>query len=143
MAEAIPVKSRALIGWNVSRDGPNFPGNGPVRITGFTSPFVYQGTTKGNFEKPPKSNEFSKLITKSCRTMNNLKESFTIDDWKWRFYVTLYVCAVCCLKKCYIINFLLTESAVVMGKYQRARSVHKRPRSDILPWRQHSRLIIS
>ena len=35
--------------------------NGPVRITGFVSHFVYKGTTKGNFEKPQKFNEFSKL----------------------------------------------------------------------------------
>ena len=53
---------------------------GQVRITGFVSHFVYEGTTKGNFEKPQKFNEFSKLSTKSCmsRTMNNLKDSFTI-----------------------------------------------------------------
>ena len=53
---------------------------GPVRITGFVSHFVYKGTAKGNFEKPQKFNKFSKLSTKSCmsRTMNNLKESFTI-----------------------------------------------------------------
>ena len=37
-----------------------------------------KGTTKRNFEKPQKFNEFSKLGTKSCmsRTMNNLKDSF-------------------------------------------------------------------
>ena len=53
---------------------------GPVRITGFASHFVYKGTTKGNFGKPQKFYEFSKLSTKSrtSRTMNNLKESFTI-----------------------------------------------------------------
>ena len=53
---------------------------GPVRITGFVSHFVYKGTAKGNFEKPQKFNKFSKLSTKSCtrRTMDNLKESFTI-----------------------------------------------------------------
>ena len=53
---------------------------GPVRITGFVSHFVYKGTTKRNFKKPRKFNEFSKLSTKSCmsRTMNNLKESFTV-----------------------------------------------------------------
>ena len=47
---------------------------GPVRITGFVSRFVYKRTAKGNFEKPQKLNEFSKLSTKSCmnRTMNNL-----------------------------------------------------------------------
>ena len=53
---------------------------GPVWITGFVSHFVYKGTTKGNFEKLQKFNEFSKLNTKSSLswTMNNLKESFTI-----------------------------------------------------------------
>ena len=53
---------------------------GPVRITGFVSHFGYKGTTKGNFEKLQTFNEFSRLSTKSCmsRTMNNLKESFTI-----------------------------------------------------------------
>ena len=53
---------------------------GQVRITGFVSHFVYKVTTKGNFEKPQKSNEFSKLSTKLCmsRTMSNLKESFTV-----------------------------------------------------------------
>ena len=51
---------------------------GPVRITGFVSHFVHERTTKRNFEK--KFNEFSKLSTKSCmsRTMNNLKECFTV-----------------------------------------------------------------
>ena len=51
---------------------------GPVRITGFVSHFVYKRTTKGNFEKPQKFNQFSKLSTKICtsRTMKNLKESF-------------------------------------------------------------------
>ena len=53
---------------------------GPLRITGFVSRFVYKRTRKGNYEKPQKLNEFSKLSTRSCmsRTMNNLKESFTI-----------------------------------------------------------------
>ena len=40
------------------------------------------------------------------RTMNNLKDSLLSwnqeqqeqQHWKWRFYVTLYVCKVCCLK---------------------------------------------
>ena len=48
---------------------------------GFRQPFCLQyRATKGNFEKPQKCNEFSKLNTKSCmsRTMNNLKESFTV-----------------------------------------------------------------
>ena len=40
--------------------------NGPVPITGFVSHFVYKGTTIGNFEKPQKFNEFSKLSAKSC-----------------------------------------------------------------------------
>ena len=39
---------------------------GSVQITGFVSHFVYEGTTKGNFEKPQKFDEFSKLSTKSC-----------------------------------------------------------------------------
>ena len=60
------------------------------------------------------------------RTMNNLKESFIIErnnnknnlHWKWRFYVTLYVCKVCCLKS-HIINLLLTsDRLVITGKYQ-------------------------
>ena len=34
--------------------------NGPVWITDFVSHFVYEETTKGNFEKP------QKLSTKSC-----------------------------------------------------------------------------
>ena len=29
----LPVKSRALIGWDASRTGPLFSGNGPVRIS--------------------------------------------------------------------------------------------------------------
>ena len=54
--------------------------NGPVPITGFVSHFVYKGTTIGNFEKPQKFNEFSKLRIKSCmsQAMNNLKDSFTV-----------------------------------------------------------------
>ena len=46
----------------------------------FVSHFVYKATTKENFEKPQQFNEFSKLSTKLCmsRTMNNLKESFSI-----------------------------------------------------------------
>ena len=50
---------------------------GPDRITDFVSHFVYKGIL---FEKPKQFNGFSKLSTKSCmsRTMNNLKESFTI-----------------------------------------------------------------
>ena len=53
---------------------------GQVRITGFVSHFVYKVTTKANFEKLQKCNEFRKLSIKSCmrRTMNNPKESFTI-----------------------------------------------------------------
>ena len=53
---------------------------GPVRIMGFVSHFVNKRTTKGNFEKRQKFNEFNKLSTKSCmsQTMNNLKECFTI-----------------------------------------------------------------
>ena len=37
--------------------------------------FCLQRTAKGNFEKPQKFNEFSKLSIKSCmsRTMNNLR----------------------------------------------------------------------
>ena len=52
----------------------------PVRITGFVTHFVYKGTTKRNFEKLQRFNEFSRLSTKSCtsRRMNNLKETFTI-----------------------------------------------------------------
>ena len=51
----------------------------PVRITGFVSHFVYKGTTKGNFKKPQKFNEFNKLSTCMSRAMNyNLKESFTV-----------------------------------------------------------------
>ena len=42
-------------------DRSNTDNYGPVRITGFVSHFVYKGTTKGNFEKPQKFNEFSKL----------------------------------------------------------------------------------
>ena len=39
-----------------------------------------KGTTKGNFEKQQKINEFSKLSTESSmsQTMNNLKDNFTI-----------------------------------------------------------------
>ena len=63
--------------------------SGPFRITCFISHFVYEGTTKGNFETPQKFNEFSKLSTKSCmsRTMNNLKECFTVL-LLWKQYVT-------------------------------------------------------
>ena len=56
---------------------------GQVRITGFVSHFVYKVTTKANFEKPQKCNEFSKLSTNSCmsRTMNNQNESFTLAQF--------------------------------------------------------------
>ena len=86
-----------------------------------------------------------KLSTKSCmsRTLNNLKESFIIErynnnnnlHWKWRFYVTLYVCKVCCLKS-HIINLLLTSTAWSLRENIRPRSfmcVLSRSRSDIFP----------
>ena len=95
-----------------------------VRITGFVSHFVYKGTTQWKLEKPQKCNE---LDTKSCTswTMNYLKESFTImkaiteqQHWKRRFYVTLYVCKVCCLKKPYEKPLINLDRLVITGKYQ-------------------------
>ena len=61
------------------------------------------------------------------RTMNNLKESFIIErynnnnlHWKWRFYVTLYVCKVCCLKNHMAYNkpLINLDRLVITGKYQ-------------------------
>ena len=62
------MKSRAvcMIGGEASFAGPLFSGNGPVRIKGCVSHFVYKRTTKGNFEKLHKFNEFSHLSAKSC-----------------------------------------------------------------------------
>ena len=75
---------------------------------GFRQPFCLQ-KDNGNFEKPQKFNEFSKLSTKSCMnwTMrNNVKESFKYhesnnnkknnienDDFMSRY---IYVCKVRC-----------------------------------------------
>ena len=44
---------------------------GSVRNTGFVSHFVYKRTKKGNFEKPQKFNEFSKLSTKIMYELYN------------------------------------------------------------------------
>ena len=123
----LTVKSRSLIAWDASRHV--LFRNGSVRITGFVSYFVYKGTTKWYFEKLQKFNEFSKLSTKSClsRTMNNLKESFTTMKARTTrttiLKITLYVCTVCCLKKPYILNLLLTSTAWSLPENIRPRSL--------------------
>ena len=101
----------------------------PVRIAVFVSHFVYEATTKGNIEKPHKFNEFSKLSTKSCmsRTMNNLKESFTImkaiTTRKTILKMTILchairICKVCCLKRPYNKPLINIARLVITGKYQ-------------------------
>ena len=48
-------------------------------------------------------------------------------------FVSRYTYDVCCLKKSYIINLLLTESAVVTAKYQTSVFYVRTSPSDIFP----------
>ena len=76
------------------------------------------------------------------RTMNNLKESFTIVKAITTRTTTLKMtilchvirtCKVCCLKKPYNKPLINLDRLVITGKYQISILYVRRPRSDILP----------